>query len=138
MSTIEYKEGVVFSKEQLAELFLTDNWNSGKHPAKLFRAVSGSDYQLSAWDGEKLAGFVNAIDDGCMTCFIVFFIVDPNYQKQGIGTYLLQKTLDHYKTFNRRITTTEIDNINFYKKIGFSRNDDDVSMFNNHWDCDTE
>ena len=130
---IHYKEGIVFSKEQISDLFLTDNWSSGKYPDKLFRAINGSGWLLSAWDNDNLVGFINCIDDGCMTCFLVFLIVHPNYQGKGIGSALLQKMKEHYKSYNRIMITTETDNIEFYSKFDFKRNDDDVAMYLKQW-----
>jgi len=132
--TIQYKKGIVFTKEQISELFLSDpDWSSGKYPDRLFRAVNKSDWFLSAWDGEKLVGFINCIDDGCMTCFLLYLIVDTNYKRSGIGTTLLKKMIRHYKAYNRIMLTTETDNIAFYERLGFTRKEYDVAMYRKQW-----
>ncbi len=39
----------------------------------------------SAWDGEKLVGLISVMDDGIMTAYIHYLLVDPDYQYNGIG-----------------------------------------------------
>lgn len=41
---------------------------------------------ISAWDGEKLIGLINALDDGELTAYVHYLLVNPEYQKDGIGT----------------------------------------------------
>ena len=61
---IEYKETKEFEPKDLERLFLSVNWESGKHPDKLSRAFINSSHVVSAWDKDRLVGLVRALDDG--------------------------------------------------------------------------
>ncbi len=55
---IEYKQTKEFTVDQLQRLFLSVNWESGKYPEKLVRAMLNSSRVISAWDVDKLVGLV--------------------------------------------------------------------------------
>ena len=64
--------------------------------------------------------------------WIVELFIDPNYQGRGIGSSLLERTIQEAKKKNLDglITQTEFENIpaqNLYKKVGFTEID------NPHW-----
>ncbi len=56
---IKYKTTKDFSKVELADLFLSVQWSSGKYPDKLVIAMKNSDAVISAWDGNNLIGLIN-------------------------------------------------------------------------------
>lgn len=64
---ITYESNNLLSPKQLEDLFLSVNWVSGRYPKKMSKAISNSDTVFTAWNGEKLIGLVNALDDGVMT-----------------------------------------------------------------------
>lgn len=51
---IEYRETKDFTPEELQRLVLSVNWESGKFPDKLVRAMKNSTQVVSAWGGGKL------------------------------------------------------------------------------------
>lgn len=60
--------------------------------------------------------------------FIVELFIDPNYQRQGVGSSLLRRTIQEAKKKNLTgiITETQFKNIpaqNLYKKVGFIKTD---------------
>jgi len=113
----------LYSKEVAAsdirDLFLSVNWSLGNKPDKLQSAFSHSDKVITAWDGEKLIGLINTIADGSLTAFIPFLLVNPNYQKQGIGRKLVRMIVSEYKNYERIVLLTEKDAVDFYRKCGF-------------------
>jgi len=113
----------LYSKEVAAinirDLFLSVNWSLGNNPDKLQSAFSHSDKVITAWDGEKLIGLINTIADGSLTAFIPFLLVNPNYQKQGIGRKLVRMIVSEYKNYERIVLLTEKDAVDFYRKCGF-------------------
>jgi len=54
---------------------------------------------FTAWDGNKLIGLINVLDDGVMTAYIHYLLVDPDYQNRGIGRRLVQLVLEEYRDF---------------------------------------
>ena len=88
---IEYKHTKEFTVDQLQRLFLSVNWESGKYPEKLVRAMHNSTRVISAWDGDKLVGLVRALDDGETVAFLHYLLVDPAYQGLHIGDNLMKQ-----------------------------------------------
>ncbi len=117
---IEYRDTREFTSEQLERLFLSVGWISGKYPERLRRAMQGCGTVYSAWDGERLVGLVNAIDDGEMTAYIHYLLVDPEYQMRGIARRLLELMKEHYREYLYLIICAECKElIAFYEKQGF-------------------
>ena len=54
-----------------------------------------TDLALCAWDGEQLVGFGRVLTDFVYRATIWDIIVDAAYQKQGIGSELVQRILAH-------------------------------------------
>ena len=61
---IQYRTDKNFEAEQLKELFSSVNWLSANYSERLVKALYNSSTVISAWDGEKLIGLINALDDG--------------------------------------------------------------------------
>lgn len=75
---IIYKKDNSYSKDDVRELFLSVNWLSGKYPERLKKALDNCETVITAWDGNKLAGLINAIDDGELTVYVHYLCVNPN------------------------------------------------------------
>jgi ribosomal protein S18 acetylase RimI-like enzyme len=116
---ITYRAGKDVEPNSLGDLFLSVNWPLGYQPDKLRQAFSRSDQVITAWDGEKLVGLVNTIADGSLTAFIPYLLVNPEYQKQGIGGTLIGMIISVYEGYERIVLLTEKDTVDFYKKSGF-------------------
>jgi len=87
---IEYREKAP-SQEQFWALFETTGWNREYQatPEELMRAVGQSWYVVSAYDGERLAGFGRVVSDLVLHAMIFDLIVLPEYREQGIGGEIL-------------------------------------------------
>lgn len=117
---IEYKEIKTFQIEQIRELFLSVNWESGKYPERIVSGLKNSSVVISAWDGEKLVGLIRGLDDGETIGFIHYLLVNPNYQGQHIGEELMYLLLNKYKDLLYvKIMPSDPQTIPFYKKFGF-------------------
>jgi ribosomal protein S18 acetylase RimI-like enzyme len=53
--------------------------------------MQNSSSVFSAWDGQKLIGLINVLDDGIMTAYIHYLLIMPEYQHIGIGKELIEK-----------------------------------------------
>ncbi len=125
---MEIRAGKKFKEEELEELFLSVEWKSGKHPVDLKKAMASSDTVLSAWDGTKLVGMMNAISDKAMVVFFPYLLVRPDYQGKGVGKALLTKMLDIYDGYYRRTLICYDHKVEFYKKHGFTKLEEQSAM----------
>ena len=129
MQNILYKTTNKFSAKELEELFLSVEWSSGNYPDKLVIAMENSSTVFSAWDGDKLVGLINAIDDGIMTAYIHYLLVMPEYQKCGIGKKLLNMVTEKYKDYLRILLIAYDKEIAFYERHGFKAGEEKTPMF---------
>ena len=127
--SIEYKKTKDFDKRTLQELFLSVGWSSGNYPDQLQVAIRNSDTVISAWDGDRLVGLINALSDGVMTAYFHYLLVRPEYQAQGIGKQLILSAVDIYKTFARKVLIAYDKEVPFYEKCGFEVGKSKTPMF---------
>ena len=126
---IIYKDTHDFNEKELQDLFLSVEWSSGHYPDKLVVAMKNFKTVYTAWDNEKLIGLICAMDDGIMTAYIHYLLVNPNYQNLGIGKQLVEKMKSKYKGYLRIVIVAYNDEIGFYESCGFKKSNDASPMF---------
>ncbi|MTT31885.1 GNAT family N-acetyltransferase [Terrilactibacillus sp. BCM23-1] len=107
------------TKHQLTQLFKSLEWKSGNYPEKLEKAIQQSDSVVTAWDGDKLVGLVNALSDGILNVYFHYVLIHPNYQHRGIGKKLMNMMLEQYRDFPTKMLVSYPESVSFYKKLGF-------------------
>ena len=126
--SIQYKDIHDFSAEELERLFLSVEWSSGHFPDKLVVAMKNYDTVFSAWDGDKLVGMICALDDGIMTAYVHYLLVDPDYHGQMIGRTLVDMVKKKYRDYLRVVLVAYKDETHFYEKCGFKIEDKSLPM----------
>lgn len=114
-----YRDTKEFSPAELEELFLSVQWESGRHPERLAEALRHYGAVFSAWDGDRLAGLAAAMDDGTMTAYVHYLLVHPRYQGRGIGSSLLDLCKKHYAGYLCVVLTSYREGIPLYERNGF-------------------
>ncbi|MCQ2530914.1 MAG: GNAT family N-acetyltransferase [Lachnospiraceae bacterium] len=126
---ITYKETKDFKADDIERLFLSVNWESGRYPEKLVKAMHNSTHVVSAWDRDRLVGLVRALDDGETVAFLHYLLVDPEYQGMKIGEELMKRILAHFENhLYVKIMTSNPKTIPFYEKFGFQIYDNYSAM----------
>lgn len=114
-----YSDAKEFTPAALEELFLSVQWESGRHPDRLAEALRHYGTVFSAWDGGRLAGLAAAMDDGTMTAYIHYLLVHPLYQGRGVGSRLLDMCKRRYAGYLNVVLTSYREGVSFYEKNGF-------------------
>lgn len=127
--TFTYSSTHELSPQALERLFLSVGWDSGKYPEKLSLAMRSYKSVFTAWDGDKLVGLVSAMDDGVLTAYVHYLLVDPEYQKKGIGRRLMEMVKLEYSGYMKICLIAENDAIKFYETCGFKRVDTASPMY---------
>ncbi|MEG1352650.1 MAG: GNAT family N-acetyltransferase, partial [Oscillospiraceae bacterium] len=96
---------------------------------RLVTAMKNYGSVFSAWDGDKLVGLISSMDDGVMTAYIHYLLVNPNYQGKGIGNHLVGMATEHYKDFLRIVLVAYDKELKFYKNCGFEVGVEKTPMF---------
>ena len=76
-----------------------------------------------------LVGLICAMDDGIMTAYIHYLLVDPRYQGRGIGKQLVAKMKERYKDYLRIVVVAYDEEIGFYENSGFEKASHASPMF---------
>ena len=126
---ISYREIHDFDRNDLQDLFLSVAWSSGHYPDKLVIEMKNYETVYTAWDGKKLVGLICAMDDGIMTAYIHYLLVNPEYQHAGIGKKLVEKVKNTYKDYLRIVLVAYNDEIGFYESCGFEKATDASPLF---------
>ena len=126
---IEYKDIHDFTVQELERLFLSVEWSSGHFPEKLAVAMKNFETVYSAWDGDKLIGMICTMDDGIMTAYVHYLLVDPEYHNQTIGRKLVEMVKEKYEDYLRIVLVAYNDEVHFYENCGFKREEKSSPMF---------
>lgn len=114
-----------FTQAQVQALFASANKHAASYPIRLYRALMGASYVLTAWDGDTLAGLIWAIDDGELTACIQYTLVAPAYKGAGVAEQLLAATKDHYKEYlHLDAMLAEGDEFSAFQQNGFQKRED--------------
>ena len=110
-----------FTKENIIELFLSVDWQlSASNPDKLYTALINLPTVFTAWENNKLVGLARVLDDGILTAYIHYVLVNPKYQGKGIASNLVKMIKNKYKDYLYiELMPDEKKNVSFYQKLGF-------------------
>ena len=126
---VAYSDTHVFSETELQRLFRSVGWSSGEYPEKLVIAMRNFETVFSAWDGDDLVGMVCAMDDGIMTAYVHYMLVDPDHQGMGIGKHLMDMIKEKYSDYLRIVLVAYDRELGFYESCGFPRGVDETPCF---------
>lgn len=121
---IRYVENPVITLVDVLPIYEAVGWtNYTQNPEMLEVAYKNSLHVLAAFNEKGiLVGVLRAVGDGASILFIQDILVTPEYQHQGIGTKLLQQTLEKYKNVYQiqLATDNSMKTISFYESNGFT------------------
>jgi len=118
---IQYLENNTISAGALTALYNSVGWTGyTDHPGKMARLLGGSLWYRSAYDAVRLAGLIRVIGDDCSIAYIQDILVDPAYQRQGIGTALVQAALARFASVRQVVLVTDDSAATkaFYESVG--------------------
>ena len=96
-------------------------WAKPLTPKQHFEHLSKCAHFVAAQEGEKVVGFVTALSDGVGCAFIPLIEVLPEYQKNGIGTTLMQKMLEYLKHIKAIDLICDEEVQGFYERFGMKK-----------------
>lgn len=78
-------------------------WESANYPEKLFKSLKNSETVITLYDENNLIGLMSAISDGGMNVYFPYLLIDPEYHGKGLGKITVEKMLEKYGGFYRKI-----------------------------------
>ncbi|UGB28952.1 GNAT family N-acetyltransferase [Metabacillus sp. B2-18] len=95
---------------------------------QLYQAAENSWYHISIYDQDQLIAFGRMISDGVYQALICDVMVDPSYQKQGLGKKIIEALLQKCK--DSGIQSVQLFSAKgkqqFYEKLGFEERELDA------------
>jgi ribosomal protein S18 acetylase RimI-like enzyme len=98
-----------------------EGWKYPVSPERHLEILSNSSHVVLAMDGNKVAGFINAVSDKTLSAYIPMLEVLPGYRGAGIGRELVKKMLAVLKDFYMVDLCCDDDLAGFYRKFGMSK-----------------
>ena len=124
---MEIREYGNFQLEEITNLYQSVGWTKYLERISVLEdAYANSLCVIGAYDNEKLVGIIRAVGDGLTIVFIQDIIIQPEYQRKGIGTKLLKAVMDKYSdVYQMELLTDNTEKTKaFYRSVGFSASDD--------------
>jgi len=92
-----------------------------KDPNQLMKAITGSDFLVTALEGGQLIGLARALSDDSTIAYVQDILVRPTHQGRGVGRGLLKAILDRYRHVRQKVLLTDDrpEQLRFYDSMGF-------------------
>ena len=92
---IGYSSSAKISADQAIDLYIRSTLGERRpihNPQAFENMYQHANLIISAWDGDKLVGISRSLTDFSYVAYLSDLAVDIQYQKQGIGKQLIEKT----------------------------------------------
>lgn len=106
--------------ESVSNIIELVGWGERSPTDVRFSFETGS-YVMFAYHHNKMVGFGRTVDDGKYHGLVVDLIVHPDYQGNGIGSYILNYLKDSLESYSFTILTSEVGKEAFYEKQGWQK-----------------
>ena len=116
------KEYTTYREDEILKLYASVGWTAyTKDPEALKNGFAHSLLVLAAYEDDALLGIVRAVGDGYTIVFIQDLLVDPAYQRKGVGSTLLKAVLERFPHVRQiELVTDDTERtIAFYRSMGF-------------------
>jgi GNAT superfamily N-acetyltransferase len=75
---------------------------------------------VGAWDGDRLVGAVRILTDGYFFACVSEILVDPEYQRRGIGRTLMARAID-LAPRGKLFLGAQPEAVGFFEHLGYER-----------------
>lgn len=115
-----YRVGYCPTHEELKDLFTSVGWMSAQYSHRMEKGFRQAGTLLTVWKQGQLIGALEALDDGELTAYIHYLLVDPAHQGMGVGSRLLELAKERYQKYLYLIVICEEPkNRGFYHQCKF-------------------
>ena len=111
-----------YKDEEILGLYTDADWIAyTENPDALRKGYENSLLILAAYEGDELQGIIRVVGDGHTIVFVQDILVYKRFQRQGIGSALLQAVLERYSSVRQieLVTDNTEKTVAFYRSAGF-------------------
>lgn len=95
-------------------------WANTRSPESIIQSLEKS-LCFGIYHGAHQIGFARAVTDECLFAWIADVFIDPAWQGQGLGKWLMQCVVEHPQISRTKQVLATRDAHGLYQKYGFSR-----------------
>ena len=118
---IEIKEQFIPSAEQVIELYLSAGLRRPlEEPKRIQKMLDNANLTLTAYDGDLLVGIARSLTDFSYCCYLSDLAVREEYQTQGIGKLLIQRTQEILGDEVMILLLSAPNAMSYYPHVGFT------------------
>ncbi len=117
---ITYRINGDITAKDISDLRKSVGWNGME---KYYRkSISNSYLYICCYSDGSPIGFLDVVSNGVTDAYIQDVVVDPRFQKKGIGTNLINMAIEKLKSDNIYSISVLFEEalLGFYKKFGFN------------------
>lgn len=121
----EYKTDADISVEQAISLYKKSTLGERRpvdRPDIFANMLKHADVCITAWQGERLIGIARTLTDFSYVAYLADLAVDVEFQKQGIGTRLIEETKKQLGPECMLVLLAAPKANDYYPKLGFEHN----------------
>lgn len=121
----EYKTDADISVEQAISLYKKSTLGERRpvdRPDIFANMLKHADLCITAWQGERLIGIARTLTDFSYVAYLADLAVDVEFQKQGIGTRLIEETKEQLGPECMLVLLAAPKANDYYPKLGFEHN----------------
>lgn len=116
---IEYKRNEKISVEAFRQVLISSGINRPVDDIPRLQAMlDNSNLIWTAWDGDKLVAVARSLTDFSFVCYMSDLAVAHDYQKQGIGKELINKTKEDLGPTVAFLLLSAPSAMEYYPKVG--------------------
>lgn len=123
MEEISVKEYTGYREQEVLALYNSVGWSAYTgRPDVLRKAFAQSLCAFGAYAQGRLVGLIRVVGDGQTIVFIQDILVEPPFQRRGIGRRLIAEVFKRYRHVRQiHLMTDDLpQTVGFYKAVGFS------------------
>lgn len=121
---IIYKTNIPITAEEVGELFKNSGINRPYNDLpRIKKMIDNSNLIITAWIDNKLVGIARSLTDFCYCCYLSDLAVDKEFQKQGIGRKLIERTHEAITDESMLLLLSAPTAMEYYPKVNFEKTD---------------
>ena len=116
------REYAAYDEREILPLYESVGWTAyTDRPDVLRKGFENSLLCLAAYEGDGMIGLVRAVGDGQTVVLIQDILVHPAYQRQGVGSRLMDAMLKRFPHVRQiqLLTDDTPRTVSFYESLGF-------------------
>ena len=116
------REYDAYDEREILPLYASVGWTAyTDRPDVLQKGFENSLLCLAAYEDDRMIGLVRAVGDGQTVVLIQDILVHPAYQRQGVGTRLMDALLKRFPHVRQiqLLTDDTPKTVSFYESLGF-------------------